>query len=142
MSRICPHCGTANDRSATFCGACATQMVSTSTALVATRPRSALPVLSQRERATLGSVAVGVAAVAVRVGMALIQQAAERKQQAAAPVRAAPPTPQAKTRHVVVRRRWVTSDGYGPVRWGEEEIEIEDTGENPGPYTITFKGPR
>ncbi len=80
MPRICPHCGTANHNQATFCGACATQMVSTSTALVPTRRKGAPLALSQRDLAAVGSVAVGLAAVALRVGAALLRHAATREE--------------------------------------------------------------
>lgn len=129
MPRICPHCGTANDSKATFCGACATQIVSTSTALVPVRNKPALPVLSNREKVTLGSVAVGLVAVAVRVGGALLGQWATRRSDA-------PPTEQPPT--LRVRRRWVVGDRRGPLKWGEEEIEIHDEGERDPSYRISF----
>lgn len=131
MSRICPHCGTANDTRATFCGACATQMASTSTALVPVRQASKLPALSQGEKATLGSVALGLAAVALRVGVKLIQQASARP--------AAPAAPPAASGNLRIRRRWVVGDRFGPQRWGEEEIEVEDTRATPGAYRIHLK---
>ncbi|MBA3531845.1 MAG: zinc ribbon domain-containing protein [Ardenticatenales bacterium] len=131
MPRICPHCGTANDHKATFCGACATQMVSASTALVPVRNKSALPVLSSREKATIGGVALGVAAVALRVGATLLKQFATRPATPSS-LPASPPT-------VLVRRRWVVGDRSGPLNWGEEEIEIHDSGEERGGYRISLK---
>jgi hypothetical protein len=146
MSRICPHCGTANDAYATHCGACATQMVSTSTALVRARPQSRLPVLSQREKATVGGVALGVAAVALRVGLALLKQVAESTASSSrpstsveqAPVEAAPATPKQGT---IIRRRWVVGDSIGPLRWGEEEIEIQPGDDDRGSYRFWLGRP-
>lgn len=134
--RICPHCGTANEPGAVFCGACATQLLSTSTALVAARPKSNLPALSQREKATLGGVALGVTAVAVRVGAALLKQFGGRLA-AAAPRRTtveAPPK-------LLVRRRWVVGDASGPTRWGEEEIEVHHADEDTRSYRVTLGKP-
>ena len=132
--RICPHCGTANDKQATFCGACATQMVTTSTALVPVAKKSALPVLSQRDKATLGGVALGLAAMALRVGSLLLRQ------QAAAPKAAAParPAPEGSPA-LLIRRRWVVGDGSGPLRWGEEEIELHRAADDPATYRISIE---
>ncbi|MDQ4075410.1 MAG: zinc ribbon domain-containing protein [Chloroflexota bacterium] len=139
MPRICLHCGTANDNRATFCGACATQMVSTSTALVPVRKKSGLPVLSQKEKATLGSVALGLAAVAIRVGASLLKQVAEEhKPSETTSNQPAPQTPPSES-SIRIRRRWVVGDRYGPLRWGEEEIEIDDNHEDRGSYRIRLR---
>jgi hypothetical protein len=138
--RICPHCGTANSTQATFCGACATQMVSTSRALVPVQRKSALPVLSQRDKATLGGVALGVAALAVRVGAALLKQAATESRQEA-PISPAP-APAAPSNSIHIRRRWVVGDTTGPVRWGEEEIEIDRPADDTTNYRVWFGRPK
>ena len=127
--RICPHCGTANEPGASFCGACATQLFSTSTALAPVRQKSNLPALSQREKATLGGVAVGVTAVALRVGAALLKQLVERKP--SLPAQQAP-EPQPK---LVVRRRGVAGDATGATRWGEEEVEVHHP-DDAGTYRV------
>ncbi len=135
MPHICPHCGTANDSKATFCGACATQIRSTSTALVPLRKKGALPLLSQSEKATLGSLALGLAAVALRLGTQLLKHVAE-EQKPSHPA----PLPDAPTGGAVrIRRRWVVGDRYGPLRWGEEEIEIDEPRDTGGPLRITLK---
>ncbi|MGH2543986.1 MAG: hypothetical protein ACRDIB_14390, partial [Ardenticatenaceae bacterium] len=122
------------------CGACATQILSTSTALVRVAPKGGLPALSQREKATLGSVAVGLTAVALRVGVRLLKQAVaqrtEKKERPVAPVE--PPTPTPRT-GVMIRRRWVIGNSLGPLRWGEEEIQIEEPRDDRGAYRIIFK---
>lgn len=132
--RICPHCGTVNDANVTFCGACATQLVKT-TALVPVSKRPLLPVLSPQQKATLGGVVVGAVAVAVRVGAELLKQA----------TRPAPPSqPLTKATRprddntIIVRRRWITGDANGPVRWGEEEIEIDRPDGDNTSYTVKF----
>lgn len=132
--RICSHCGTVNDANVTFCGACATQLVKT-TALVPVSKRSLLPALSPQQKATLGGVVVGAVAVAVRVGAELLKQA----------TRPAPSSqPMTKTMRprddntIIVRRRWITGDANGPVRWGEEEIEIDRPDGDNTSYTVKF----
>jgi hypothetical protein len=127
--RICPHCGTANEPGASFCGACATQLFSTSTALTPVRHKSNLPALTQREKATLGGVAVGMTAVALRVGAALLKQFAERKPNL--PAQQAPEPPP----KLVVRRRWVVGDATGATRWGEEEVEVHHP-DDAGTYRV------
>jgi hypothetical protein len=146
MSRICPHCGTANDTYATYCGACATQMVSTSTALVRARPQNRLPVLSQREKATVGGVALGVAAVAVRVGLAILKHVSESTERAPAPSTSVeqPPAetaPASRNQSTIIRRRWVVGDSIGPLRWGEEEIEIQPGDDDRGSYRFWLGRP-
>jgi hypothetical protein len=102
-----------------------------------------MPVLSQREKATLGSVALGLAAVAVRVGTRVLRHVVEeRREKEKEPSVKAELAPPAPAPGIVVRRRWVVGNSFGPLRWGEEEIEIDDrrgaTGD-PGSYQITFK---
>ncbi|MGB0388305.1 MAG: DUF7577 domain-containing protein [Ardenticatenaceae bacterium] len=141
--RICPHCGTANDKQATFCGACATQIVTRSTALVRVPKKNTLPVLSQRDKATLGGVALGIAAMAVRVGINLLKHAADSKQakellpatQSTLPARVTQPG----SPSLLIRRRWVVSDGTNPPRWGEEEIEVHRQDNDPNSYRISLK---
>ena len=145
--RICPHCGTANDQQAAYCGACATQIVNRSTALVRVpKKKSLLPVLSSRDKATLGSMALGVAALAVQVGMKVLEHMAEANQQKS---KLSQPTPQTglATRQptttgepaLIIRRRWVMNDGIGPTRWGEEEIEVHQPNRDGNSYRISFK---
>ena len=120
VTRICPHCGVANDAAAPFCGACATQIASTSRALVrADSAPAPLARLSPQDKATIGGVAVGMLALALRVGSALLQ----RRSEAPPALPAAPPPPPGD--QIRVRRRWVTGDRDGPQQWGEEEIEID-----------------
>ena len=143
--RICPHCGTANDQQATYCGACATQIVKRSTALVRVPKNRALPVLSQRDKATLGGVALGIIAMAVRVGIKLLQHTAASQEKTGKTVQ---PTTQttlparvnsnAKPA-LVIRRRWMVSNGSGPPSWGEEEIEIHRQDNDPNSYRISLK---
>ena len=143
--RICPHCGTANDQQATYCGACATQIVNRSTALLPVPKKSLLPVLSQRDKATLGGVALGIAAMAVRVGLKLLEHAAESKEKTANPMAATKQTtlPARVNRNptpaLVIRRRWMVSHGTGPPSWGEEEIEIHRQDNDPNSYRISLK---
>jgi hypothetical protein len=146
MSRICPHCGTANDTYATYCGACATQMVSASTALVRARPQSRLPVLSQREKATMGGVALGVAAVALRVGLALLKHVTESNESSSKPSPSVEqlPTeaaPASRNQSTIIRRRWVVGDSIGPLRWGEEEIEIQPGDDDRSSYRFWLGRP-
>lgn len=130
-SRICPHCGTVNEANVTFCGACATQLVTT-TALVPVSKRPLLPVLTPQQKATLGGVVVGAVAVAVRVGAELLKHAARPATTAnTLPARRADNT-------VVVRRRWMVSDNNGYTRWGEEEIEIDRPQGDDTTYTVKF----
>lgn len=133
--RICPRCGAANDPDATFCGACATQMVVTSTALVHVPRKSALPVLSQREKATLGGVALSLAAIALRVGSQLLKQAGRPQPPAPLPSRPAPDG----SPDLIIRRRWMVHDGNNPPQWGEEEIEIHQPGDSSLPYRLWLK---
>ncbi len=137
MARICPNCGTANDSRVTFCGACAMQLLSTSTALVRARSGRLLPVLSQREQATVGGIVLGLAAVALRVGTAVLKQLAEQQQPAQEP----PPAAE-RPQGTVIRRRWVVGDRNGPVRWGEEEIEVQRGSDEHGSYRVWLGGPK
>jgi hypothetical protein len=132
--RICPHCGTVNDANVTFCGACATQLVKT-TALVPVSKRPLLPVLSPQQKATLGGVVVGAVAVAVRVGAELLKQAT-RPAPSSQPITKA--TRPRDDNTIIVRRRWITGDANGPVRWGEEEIEIDRPDGDNTSYTVKF----
>ena len=132
-SRICPHCGTVNDGNVTFCGACATRLVTT-TALVPIAKKPLLPVLSTQEKATLGSMAVGVVAVALKVGAEIFKQMNR-------PESAALATTSQKGRDgntVIIRRRWTEGDNQGRVRWGEEEIEIDRPAGDDTTYTVKF----
>lgn len=133
--RICPRCGAANDPDATFCGACATQMVVTSTALVHVPRKSALPVLSQREKATLGGVALSLAAIALRVGTQLLKQASRPQPAPLSPSRPA----HEGSPDLIIRRRWVINDGNNPPQWGEEEIEIHRPSDSAPPYRLWLK---
>lgn len=131
---ICPNCGTANDTRATFCGACAAQLRSTSTALVPVSKKPAALALSTRDKATLGGVALGLATLALRVGAALLQQVSEQQAQPATPAEGRDPAPST----IRVRRRWVVGDRYGPQRWGEEEIEIDRPEGDSTSYRISW----
>lgn len=143
--RICPHCGTANDQQATYCGACATQIVNRSTALVRVpKKKSLLPVLSSRDKARLGGVALGVAAMAVQVGMKVLEHMAESSNkkgkltQPTTQTGLATRQPTTGEPSLVIRRRWVMNDGIGPTRWGEEEIEVHQPNDG-NSYKISFK---
>jgi len=144
--RICPHCGTANDQQATYCGACATQIVNRSTALVRVpKKKSLLPVLSSRDKATLGGVALGIAAMAVQVGVKVLEHMAESNKktskltQPANGAGLATRQPTTGEPALVIRRRWVMNDGIGPTRWGEEEIEVHQPNHDGNSYRISFK---
>lgn len=137
VQRICPHCGTANELDVTYCGACATQIASTSTALVPLQKKGLLPVLSQTEKATLGGVAFGLAAMAVRVGVALLKQATSATPEPAAPL--APAPKRDGEPDIRIRRRWMVNDGFNPPRWGEEEIEVHRRPDDPSSVRISFK---
>lgn len=132
--RICPHCGTANEGNVTFCGACATQLVTT-TALVPVRKSSQLPALSPQQKATLGGMVVGALAVAVRVGAEILKHSA-RPASRTQPLAKSNRPRDDKT--IVVRRRWITGDANGPLRWGEEEIEIDRPDGDTTSYTVKF----
>lgn len=139
--RICPHCGAANDREASFCGACASQ-ITTSAALVRLPKKSFLPVLSSRDKAALGSVAVGVTAMALRVGTAIFNYMQEQQsaKALAKPKKAQPLAPRPEEAPAVrIRRRWVIHDGSGTPRWGEEEIEVHSENNASTSYRISLK---
>jgi hypothetical protein len=132
--RICPHCGTVNEANVTFCGACATQLVKT-TAIVPVSKRPLLPALSPQQKATLGGVVVGAVAVAVRVGAEILKQAARPAPQTQPLVKATRPR---DDNTIIVRRRWMTGDNNGQIRWGEEEIEIDRPTGDDTSYTVKF----
>ncbi len=140
--RICPHCGTANDQQATYCGACATQIVNRSTALVRVPEKnSLLPTLSSRDKARLSGVALGIAAMAMQVGMKVLEHMAEsnNKTSKSAPSELATRPSKTGEPSLVIRRRWVINDGINPTKWGEEEIEVHQPNNDGQSYRISLK---
>ncbi|MCB0075966.1 MAG: hypothetical protein KDD73_01005 [Anaerolineales bacterium] len=128
MSQSCPRCGAINAVNAAICGACTARLTSASTALVPVPKRGALPVLSQGQKATLGSVALGVAALALRIGVSVLQRQDDAAATSSlAPSRRSAKSPAAPTSNEqwTVRRRWVIGDRDGVQRWGEEEVEVQ-----------------
>lgn len=128
LERICPHCNAANPVEAVYCGACATRLRSSSTALARRESGSLGP---YRWRDAGAALAVGLAALAGRAAVELMRRpellegvlrAFTQRARSAVPEVAplAPPRPPA----VVIRRRWVIGDASGTRHWGSEEIEI------------------
>ena len=139
--RICPHCGAANNKEASFCGACASQLTK-STALVRIPKKSFLPTLSSRDKAALGSVAVGVTAMALRVGKTILEHMLEQQSSKAVakPKKAQPLAPSVEEAPALrIRRRWVIHDGSGTPSWGEEEIEVHNANNASTSYRISLK---
>ncbi len=132
--RICPRCNTVNESNVTFCGACATRLVTT-TAIVPIAKRPLLPVLNSQQKATLGGVVVGAVAIAVRVGVELLKQSGRPAGTSLERTERRAPR---DGNTIVIRRRWMTGEGDGPVRWGEEEIEIDRPTDDNTTYTVKF----
>lgn len=128
IERICPNCHVANPIEAVYCGACATRLRSTSTALVPHRPAGLGP---HRWREAGAAIAVGLVALAGRAAVELLRrpELIESALRAFSPLsHPSPPddAPLAPPRQptLVIRRRWVIGDATGARRWGSEEIEI------------------
>lgn len=124
IERICPKCGAANAVDVHFCGACAAPLSSTALA----RRESALPARLEPKQAALAVGATGLAAIALRVGTALVKQVG-RMLQEREPTEETEQAPlastQPKKRSVMhVRRRWAIGDASGVRHWGTDEITI------------------
>ncbi|MCZ7575107.1 MAG: zinc ribbon domain-containing protein [Ardenticatenaceae bacterium] len=71
IDRICPHCHAANPMEAVYCGACATRLRSSSTALARRAPGVLGP---YRWRDAGAALAVGLAALAGRAAVELLRR--------------------------------------------------------------------
>jgi hypothetical protein len=108
--------------------------------------KSFLPVLSSRDKAALSGVAVGVTAMAIRVGTVIFNYMQEQQSSAKALAKAktalplAPLAPRTEEAPALrIRRRWVIHDGSGTPRWGEEEIEVHSENNASTSYRISLK---
>ena len=124
VERICPECGAANAVDVHFCGACAAPLSSRALA----RRESALPAKIQPKNAALAVGATGVAAVALRVGTALVKHVAKTLLERESDEELAPLAKQEPESRPVMRikRSWAIGDSTGVRHWGSEDITIYD----------------
>lgn len=124
LRRICDSCGSANAMDVHFCGTCAAPLTSTALA----RRDSALPAPWEPKRAAL---ALGVTAVALRVGTTIVKEVAHRVltrltdgEPEPAPLAPAEEQPRRSVLHI--KRFWFAGDASGRRQWGSEDITVYD----------------
>ncbi|MBP8251109.1 MAG: hypothetical protein KAX40_02010 [Herpetosiphon sp.] len=120
IERVCRHCQAGNSLDAQTCHACGMALESEQPAPLARRPKSDLaarvrqsPILHSKAAKSL---ALGVAALAIDVGAALIQKRANKTSQIAPTTTALAPLTDQPRRSMYRRREWQEFDEYGMLR--------------------------